>query len=79
MKFRYVGQAGFKDLDLCIAGITSPKDVLIPDTIIEIPDTEKGLIKRVKANGNYEVVHEKPNFKKSVKKETENDDKGDDE
>ena len=44
MKFKYVGQAGFKDLDLCIAGICKKDDVLIPDTIIEIPDDNQDLI-----------------------------------
>lgn len=74
MKFRYVGQAGFKNLDLCVAGITDPNDVLIPNTIIEIPDDMTDLIERVKINKNYEPVYEKPKFKK-VKKEK---DKGED-
>lgn len=74
MKFKYVGQAGFKDLDLTIAGITKPKDVLLPNTIIEIDDPV--LIQRLKINGNYELVREnpkprpKPKFKKKIKEET---------
>lgn len=76
MKFKYVGQAGFKDLDLCIAGICDPKDVLIPDTIIEIPDEMTGLIQRVKLNGNYQEVQSRQKFKK-VKKE-EKKEKGED-
>ena len=71
MKFKYVGQAGFKDLDLCIAGITNPNDVLIPDTIIEIPDTNTALIQRVNLNGNYQEIQERPTVKK-VKKVKEN-------
>ena len=74
VKFKYIGQAGFKDLDLCIAGIMNPNDVLIPNTIIEIPDENTSLIKRVKINGNYQLIQEKPKFRK-VKKEK---DKGED-
>lgn len=80
MKFKYVGQAGFKDLDLTIAGIFEPSDVLIPDTIFEIPDDNVALIKRVKLNGNYQVVKDKPKFLKKMKKkeEKEEEDKGED-
>lgn len=73
MKFKYIGQAGFKDLDLTIAGITKPQDVLLPNTIIEV--TDPIIIQRLKINGNYEVVHEKPKprpkpkFKKKIKEE----------
>lgn len=77
MKFKYIGQAGFKDLDLCIAGITNPKDVLIPDTIIEIPDENTALIQRVKLNGNYQAIPEKPTFRK-VKKNENKKEKGED-
>jgi hypothetical protein len=76
MKFKYVGQAGFKDLDLCISGICKPTDILVPDTIIEIPDEMTGLIQRVKLNGNYQEVPSRPKFKK-VKKE-EKKEKGED-
>lgn len=75
MKFKYVGQAGFKDLDLTIAGITKPQDVLLPNTIIEV--TDPTLIKRLQINGNYEVVQEKPrprpkyNFKKKIEEKEE--------
>ena len=72
VKFKYIGQAGFKDLDLCIAGITKPSDELIPDTIIEIPDENTALINKVRINGNYELVQEKPKFKKVMKKTKEN-------
>lgn len=80
MKFKYVGQAGFKDLDLTIAGIFEPSDVLIPDTVFEIPDDNVALIKRVKLNGNYQVVKDKPKFLKKMKKkeEKEEEDKGED-
>ena len=80
MKFKYIGQAGFKDLDLTIAGIFEPSDVLIPDTIFEIPDDNVDLIQRVKLNGNYQIVNEKPKFLKKVKKEKkkEEEDKGED-
>jgi len=78
MKFKYVGQAGFKDLDLCIAGITNPNDVLIPDTIIEIPDTNTALIQRVKLNGNYQEIQERPTVKKVKKVKENKKDKGED-
>ena len=80
MKFKYVGQAGFKDLDLTIAGIFEPSDVLIPDTVFEIPDDNVALIKKVKLNGNYQVVKDKPKFLKKMKKkeEKEEKDKGED-
>ncbi len=80
MKFKYVGQAGFKDLDLTIAGIFEPSDVLIPDTVFEIPDDNVALIKKVKLNGNYQVVKDKPKFLKKMKKkeEKEEEDKGED-
>jgi hypothetical protein len=79
MKFKYIGQAGFKDLDLCIAGVTNPQDVLIPNTIIDIPNEMTGLIERVKINGNYQVVAEKPKFKKELKTEKkEKKEKGED-
>lgn len=77
MKFKYIGQAGFKDLDLCIAGICDPRDELIPDTIIEIPDTETDLIKRVKVNGNYQEVIQRPKMVKKTKKEEKKEDEGD--
>lgn len=69
MKFKYVGQTGFKDLDLCIAGVCDPRDVLVPNTVIEIPDDNKGLIQRVKLNANYQEVQSKPKVKKVLKKE----------
>ena len=80
MKFKYVGQAGFKDLDLTIAGIFEPSDVLIPDTVFEIPDDNVALIKKVKLNGNYQVVKDKPKFLKKMKKKEkkEEEDKGED-
>lgn len=77
VKFKYIGQAGFKDLDLCIMGITKPSDELIPNTIIDIPNEYTALIQRVRLNGNYQEIQEKPKFKKVVKK-TKEEDKGDD-
>lgn len=75
MKFKYIGQAGFKDLDLTIAGVTKPKDVLLPNTIIDVDDPV--LIQRLKINGNYEIVSEKPRpkikpkFKKKLEEKEE--------
>ena len=63
-----------KDLDLALFKITEPSDVLIPDTIIDVPDDATDLIKRLKMNGNYEIVVERPKTKKVSKKDKKEDD-----
>lgn len=73
MKFRYVGVSEFRDLDLVLNGVMKESDVLIPNTIFEVSDTKRELIKRLKMNGNFEVVAEKPKVaRKKTKKKEEN-------
>ena len=76
MKFKYVGRGGVKDLDLVIAGVCEAGDVLLPDTVIEIPDSDTTLIQRVRVNGNYvEVKKSTVSRKKEEKKEEKGEDK----
>ena len=69
MKFKWIGSSGIKDIDLVNHGILTPDVELRKGMIIDIPDTEKELIQRVKINGNYEVVLEKVTKKTDKKKE----------
>ena len=76
MKFKYRGQSRVKDLDLVLAKVMKPTDVLINGMIITVPDSDPKLIKRLQINGNYEVYNEPKKFKKPLKdKETEKEDK----
>ena len=76
MKFKYRGQSRVKDLDLVLAKVMKPTDVLINGMIITVPDSDPQLIKRLQINGNYEVYNEPKKFKKPLKdKETEKEDK----
>lgn len=76
MKFKYNGQSRVKDLDLVLAKIMKPTDVLINGMIITVPDSETQLIKRLHLNGNYEVYNEPKKFKKPSKdNKTEKEDK----
>ena len=68
MKFRYVGVSEFRDLDLVLNGVMTEKDVLIYGTVFEVSDTKRELIGRLKINGNYEVVPEKPKVTRKPKK-----------
>ena len=68
MKFKYVGLPYFRDLDLVLEGVMRETDYLMPDTIIEIDDSKKELIKRLSINGNFEIVQEKKNKVTRVKK-----------
>lgn len=68
MKFRYVGVSEFRDLDLVLNGVMKEKDVLLPNTVFEVSDTKRELIKRLKMNGNFEEVYEKPKVTKKSKK-----------
>ncbi len=68
MKFRYVGVSNFRDLDLVLNGVMNETDILITDTIIEVDDTKKELIRRLQINGNFEVVREKPKVTRKPKK-----------
>lgn len=73
MKFRYVGVSEFRDLDLVLNGILKETDLLIPNTIFEVSDTKRELIKRLKMNGNFEVVAEKPKVTKKPRKGKKNE------
>ncbi len=76
MKFKYIGQSRVKDLDLVLAKIMKPTDVLINGMIISIPDSEAQLIKRLEINGNYQVYNEPKKFKRQKEdKETKKEDK----
>ena len=48
MKFKYVGHAPIKDVDLVLAGIFNPNQAITPGTIFEIPDDNQNLIRLVK-------------------------------
>ena len=77
MKFKYIGQSGYKDLDLVVYKILAPDKVLKKGDIIDVPDNLTELIQRIQINGNFEraVVKiptpKKP--KKEIKKEKEED------
>ena len=58
MKFKWIGGNGFKDLDLAIAGIMKPNVQLFYGRVIEVDDSNTGLIERLKVNGNYKVYVE---------------------
>lgn len=77
MKFRYVGVSEFRDLDLVLNGVMEETDVLLPNTIFEVSDTKRELIKRLKANGNFEVIPTKPKVVKKSKKKKKEDKKED--
>lgn len=75
MKFKYVGHAPIKDVDLVLAGIFKPNQAIIPGTVFEIPNDKKDLIKLVKMMGIYEEYFEpikrRGRPKKEEKKEEE--------
>lgn len=53
MDFKYIGENGFKDIDLVIYGIMDKHDELVNGTTFTVPDEKISLIKRLKVNGNY--------------------------
>lgn len=74
MKFKWIGGNGFKDIDLVLAKVMKPNQQLFNGTIIDIPDSDKDLIQRIKVNANYEVYNEPKKFikpKQETKKEKE--------
>lgn len=75
MKVKYIGQSGVKDLDLVVFKVKKATDMLCNGDIIEIPDDEKELIKRIQFNGNYEVYEEPKKFTKPKKDKKEKEDK----
>lgn len=52
MDLLYVGESGFKDMDLCFAKILKPTDVLIQNKTVVTVDDEL-LIQRLLATGRY--------------------------
>lgn len=79
MKFIYTGQSPIKDIDLTLAEVFKPTDVIVKGTIFEVPDDNPMLIQRVKLAGCYEPYIEpkkviKPkNKRKKGKKEVKED------
>ncbi len=78
MKFKYIGDLPIKNVDLVVAGIFKPNDVITKNTIIDIPDDNQLLIQRMRINGNYVECNEpkkvgkpKKEFKKKVEKKEE--------
>ena len=71
MKFKYIGSSGQKDMDLGLYGLKKPTEILLKDEIIDVPDSEKDLINRLKINGNYELYLESKKFNKPKKEEKE--------
>ena len=65
MKFKYMGHAPIKDVDLVLAGIFKPSQAITPGTIFEIPDDNQNLIKLVKLMGIYEEYCEPIKKKKA--------------
>jgi hypothetical protein len=59
MNFKYVGETGFKDIDLVIYGIMEKGDELVNGMTFTVPDEQKSLIKRLQVNGNYVQVKRK--------------------
>lgn len=72
VKFKYIGQKGVKDLDLVVHGVLQATDVLIPNTIVDVPD-DSPLVQRLEINGNYVKIIErsKPKIKKVKKQDKE--------
>ncbi len=74
MQFIYTGELPIKDVDLTLAGIFKPSDVITKGTVFEVPDENKFLIQRVKISGIYEEYIEpqkkvgKPKKQKNKKK-----------
>ena len=77
MKFKWVGGNGFKDIDLVLAGIKNQNQQLYTGMVIEVPDSEERLIRRLKVNGNYEVYNEPKKVKKPLKIKKEKEEKED--
>jgi len=68
MDLLYIGQTGFKDMDLCFNKIMSPRDILVKNkTIVNVEDDL--LIQRLMATGRYKEVET------STVKEKDEDDK----
>ena len=81
MKFKYIGNMPIKDVDLVLAGVFKPNQVITKGAVFEVPDNDTILIQRVKLNGVYEeVVMPKKVIKpKKLKKETKEKEKKEEE
>lgn len=77
MKFKWIGGNGFKDIDLVLAGIKKQDQQLYTGMVIDVPDEEARLIRRLKVNGNYEVYNEPKKVKKPLKFKKEIEEKED--
>ena len=75
MKFKWIGGNGFKDLDLVLNDIKTPDEQLFTGSIIEVPDSNKELISRLKVSGNYEEFIEPKKFIKPKKVKKNEDEK----
>lgn len=71
MKFKYIGHAPIKDVELVLAGIFKPNQPIVPGTIFEIPDDNKNLIRLIKMMGIYEEYHEPKKVGRPKKKDKE--------
>ena len=75
MKFKYIGQSGFKDLTLGFYEIMNPDEVLMNGDIIEIPDSNMELIESMKLMGVYKVYNKPLKNTKKDKKQKKEDKK----
>lgn len=74
MKFKWIGGNGFKDIDLVLNKVMKPSDQLFKGTIIDVPDENVSLIRRIKLNANYEVyVEPTPKKKRKFKNKPKKD------
>ena len=74
MKFKWIGENAYKDIDLVLNKVMTPQQLLFKGSIVDIPDDNVELIQRIKLNAKYEVYEEpKRRFKpkKEIKEETE--------
>ena len=76
MKFKYIGDLPIKNVDLVLAGVFKPIDVIRKGVVFEVPDENIGLIQRLKLSGNYEeYVPPAPKKISKSKKEKKKEDK----
>lgn len=76
MKFKYVGHAPIKDVDLVLAGIFKPNQAIVPGAIFEIPNDNPNLIRLIKMMGVYEeYIEPKRKVGRPKKEEKKEEDK----
>lgn len=72
MDLLYIGQTGFKDMDLCFNKILKPTDVLIQgETIVSIDD--ELLIRRLLATGRFKETKVEEKIEVEVIEEEDDD------